>query len=954
MNTGSSESSPPAAEDIIAFGAFQLNRTRAELLKDGTPLPLGSRAIGILLALTQRAGEILSSRELLRRVWQNTVVEEGTVRVHVALLRKILRDADPDNDYVQNVTGRGYRFVMPVSHHDESGAAKSVHSPPSAVVRLPVSQPLRRNNLPPRLTPIIGRAALIRTLAEKVPAQRFVTITGPGGGGKTTVAVGVAEALAETYPHGVRFVDLAAIGEARLVANAVASALGVAPLAAHPLPDVLASLSNQSLLLILDNCERVIEATARLAERVLSSAPRVHVLATSREPLRAAGESVHDLAPLEVLPEGGERTRESLLQSPAIQLFVERAQAYADAELDDDELLRVEQICRRLEGNPLAIEITAAQVRVLGLGMLAASLDDARCLSIGGRRTAEPRHQSLRATFDWSYGLLSTAEQATFRRLSVFAGCFDLECAVAVVADANLTEVGVFECLMSLARNSLVMADTSGASASYRLLNLPCAYAREKLVESGELETIRQRHARMWCSVGALQIQAHARRGAGWVTVFGPRIEDLRAATRWSFSAASESSLSTKLTLTSLWFEFVLASESSAEPAWAELYAYILRGCEGTLLSHLEDLLENSRRRDQRHVRELTVLQQIAQGESPRKIALWSLWFERVIKRDYRIAINLSEVARERGPRVHAHEAALIDRMLAVAYHYAGDQVLASQHAQWALCTPEASMSAPVEALVRSHTLTVLARALWLRGFADQALEAARQSVEEAARSGNARMHCTTLLIAIAVAIWCGNTVSAKQSLDRLQEQSTAHSLEYHQLWADCLRMILAAPAAGLQVIQPLQLSADPLTTSQYLDILGSLREELVSADAITRAESGRSGWCTSEILRVKAERLMREGGHEHFVCAETLLQKALETSCRQGARAWELRTAMSLARLWSAQGRVSQAEDLLSRVYDEFTEGFDTADLRTAREMLHQLATHSASPVVQKSDTRK
>jgi predicted ATPase/DNA-binding winged helix-turn-helix (wHTH) protein len=935
MSTGSDESSALMGDDIIAFGPFQLNRRRCELLKHGVPVPMGSRAIAILLELTRSAGEIVSHRDLLRRVWHSTVVEDGTVRVHVAQLRKILRHADPGGEYVQNVTGRGYRFVMPVSSRGRSGAAKIAEA--ASVRKLPLRQPLRRNNVPQRMTSIIGREQIIRALAGKVTTQRFVTITGAGGSGKTTVAIGVADALTEAYPDGVCFVDLAAISETRPVANALASALGVAPLAADPLPEVLATLSQQSLLLILDSCEHMIEATAKLAERVLRSAPRVHILATSREPVRAAGESVHDLSPLDVPPEQSPHTRARLLECPAIQLFLERAKAYADAEFDDEDLRRIAGICRRLGGNPLAIEITAGHVRLLGVKTLAASLDDELYLSIDGRRTADPRHQSLRAMFDWSYALLSPAEQATFRRLSVFAGCFDLDCAVAVVADESITEIGVFESLMSLARKSLVCADTRGEVVSYRLLDLPRAYAREKLVEAAEQGLVRHRHAQMWCSVGAMQIQAHVRQGSTeWVSVFGPRIEDLRAATRWSFSASSGSSLTTKLKLTSLWFEFVLSAESSGEPAWVELYANIVRGSEGALLSGLEGLLESSRRWNESSVHELTVLQQI-ESESENKTALWSLWFERVIKRDYRIAINLSNAARAHS-RTSSHKTALKDRLLAVAHHYAGEQVLACEHAQRALDTNEAgSTTASQEALLRCHTRSILARALWLRGFADQALETSLLGVSEAERAGVPRMRCMTLLVAIAVAIWCGNTVVAKQCLDRMHEQATAHSLEYHQLWADCLRMIVGAPAC-LHVIEPLQLCDDPLSGSQYLDILGSLREELVSTDAMVRAEAGRNGWCTSEILRVKAERLIQGSDAGALSCAEVILHRALETARLQGARSWELRTAMSLARLWSGQGRMSRARGLLTAVYSRFTEGFDTADLTAARRLLQQL----------------
>lgn len=938
MTNGSNQALSATGDDIVVFGPFQLNRTRFELLNDGAPISVGSRAIAILIALTRSAGEILSNRRLLREVWQNTVVEESTVRVHVALLRKVLRDADPDNEYVQNVTGRGYRFIVPLARPDELEASNPGSLP--SVAKLPIRAGQRRNNLPQRITPIIGREQVICALAEKLTGQRFVTIVGPGGGGKTTVAIGVAQAVAERRPNGVCFVDLTSIGEPRLVANAFASALGFAPLAVDPIHDLLARLSSQSLLLILDNCEHLIDATARLAERVLQSAPGVCILATSREPLRADGESVFELPPLAVLPEQAPHTREELLKCPAIQLFLQRAEACTEAQVEDEDLRQVAHICRRLEGNPLAIEIIAAHMRLLGLRMLSAGLDDHLFLSIDGRRTAEARHRSLRATLDWSYGLLTPAEQATFRRLSVFTGPFDLDCAIEVLADAELTDAAVLESLVSLARKSLVCADTRGGAVSYRLLDLPRAYARERLLASGEQEIVSHRHARMWCSSGALQLEAHVRQGAECVSVFSERIEDLRAACRWSFSS-SGCSLATKLTLTSLWFQVVLAAESSGEPAWAKLYAYILRGAEGSLLSGLEDILESSRRWVEAPVLELTVLQQIARGHSESKTAFWSLWFERVIKRDYRIAINLANAARECNPQTSAHDTALVDRMLAVAYHYAGDQVLACRHAQFAIeARQAASSSASSDALLRCHTRSVLARALWLRGFSDQALEAAHLSIAEAECSGNPRLLCTMLLIAVAVAMWCGNALLTEQTLERLREQATIHSLEYHQLWADCLLTIRATPA-GLQEIEPLQLSVDPLTSSQYLDVLGSLREELVSTDAIARTEAGRGGWCTSEILRVKAERLVRANGHAAHACAEVLLHRALETARHQGARAWELRTAMSLARLWQEQARADHARVLLSTVYARFTEGFETADLKAARELIRKLAAH-------------
>jgi predicted ATPase/DNA-binding winged helix-turn-helix (wHTH) protein len=907
-------------DSVIAFGPFQLDRARYDLRKDGVPVRLGARAMAILLELTRSAGEILSSRELLRRIWQDTVVEEGTVRVHVALLRKCLRRAAP-GDYVQNVTGRGYRFIAPL---------RSRNAPPAAEVVDPAdaAPAMHAHNLPARITSIIGREQTIQSLVERMRSHRFVTIVGAGGSGKTTVAMAVAKRLAADYTHGVWLIDLAACMESRLVTNAIASALGVAPMAAHPLPHLLEWLSTRSMLLVLDNCEHVIEAAAELAETLLRAGPGVHVLTTSREPLRAAGEAVHELASLAVPAESRSHTRAELLQCPAIQLFVERAEACAGVGFNDEELQLVAEICRRLEGNPLAIEITAANVRLVGASSLVTSKGCEWLLSMDGRRTADQRQRSLRDTFNWSYSLLTSAEQAIFRRLAVFTGWFDVDCAVAVVAEGVLNDVDAFESLLALARKSLVQVDTRGEATAYRLLDLPRAYAREKLVEAGEADALKYRHARMWCSVGAAQIHAHVRRGADWVGVFGPRVEDLRAATRWSFRASSASSLRIKLTLTSLWFEFVLAAESPAEPPWPDLYAYVLRGCEGPLLPGLSKLLDHSRNSDQ----------QVDHGRSRPTSALSSLWFERVIMRDYRIAINLAEVLRDRGI-CGPHESPLMDCMLALAWGYTGDHALACRHGQWALATLSSRVNeGPADILLRCHLRTVVARSLWLLGLPDQAAQVAKQGVEEALHSGNPRMLCTTLLVAISIAIWCGDSALATEYLDRLQSQAEAHSLEYYELWADCLRMILSNPA-GSQSLESFQMSADPLNTSQYLDILASLGEELVSGDAMVRAEAGRTGWCTSEILRVKAERLIQAGDHDALSGAEVLLHRALEVARRQDSRSWELRAAMSLARLWKDQKRVREAHQLLATVYSGFTEGHGTADLKTARLLLGQLA---------------
>jgi predicted ATPase/DNA-binding winged helix-turn-helix (wHTH) protein len=490
---------PPAiaADDIALFGAFQLNRATRTLCKDNRPVRLGSRAMEILLALTERAGAVLSNRDLLRRVWPHTIVEEGTIRVHVALLRKTLREAEPGSDYVQNVTGRGYRFAAVITKQRSSKDSVIAHSSSSTVLQLPLRQPSRRNNLPFLLTPVFGYTQTARMLVARVPHERLMTITGPGGSGKSTMAIGVAHALVPRYSHGVCYIDLASVTRPEGVSGALAATLGVSSSSADPLPEILASLSKQSLLLVLDNCEHVIERSARIAECLLRSAPQVHVLATSREPLRASGEVALQLTQLEGSEAGEVSSCADLMQLPAVRLFVERANTHASCEIDDDDLPLVANVCQRLAGNALAIEIAAAQVHWLGVRALATTLHDSFYLSMDGRRTAEPRHRTLRASCDWSYNLLTPDEQTVFRRLSVFAGSFDPDHGAAVIADERLTHQRVFECLINLARKSLLIRDSTQGDIRYRLQDFSRAYAREKLHEAQEPALIHRRHSQM-------------------------------------------------------------------------------------------------------------------------------------------------------------------------------------------------------------------------------------------------------------------------------------------------------------------------------------------------------------------------------------------------------------------------------------------------------------------------
>jgi predicted ATPase/DNA-binding winged helix-turn-helix (wHTH) protein len=944
MNATLSEAPSLAGYETLTFGRFRLDPLKHLLLESGIPVPVGSRALEILIVLTESAGRTIGKRELIEHVWPNEVVGESTLRVHVAALRKILGDGKAGVRHIENVTGRGYRFAARVIR-----LAEAPHSSPSYTTEpIPaslVSTTHRIANLPVPLTRMVGRAHVVKLLAARIPQRRFVTITGPGGGGKTTVALGVAEALAPSYAHGVCFVDLASVTESRRIAQALASALGLPVLSADPLAGVLTFLTEKALLLVLDNCEHVVAAAAQLAENVLKRAPQVHLLATSREPLQAESEFVHRLAPLEAPVAPAALTRFEALSFPAIQLFVERAVASLDTfELEDEEAPLIAEICRRLGGNPLAIEVAAARVGLLGVRGLAESLNSGLQLSITGRRTAAPRHRSLRATLDWSHDLLPASERTILRRVAVFVGGFDLESAIQVAADDTLSGAVVFEGLNSLVLKSLVIADTTAEQVLYKLLDTPHAYALEKLRDAGELARMQQRHAHMWCTTGAAQIQAYVRRGADWLKVFGRRIDDLRAALRWCFSPTSAASVGTQLTLTLLWFDFILAGEyGTYQPR--ELCAFQGESASTTtLLAQIDAVLGNLLTHTTSPIQDLTVAQRLSASGRSLRAALWSLWIERLTARDYRVAFRISEAFRTHPGPQDNDTVALRDQMLTVAHHYAGYHSLARHHAERVLHRSSADAVITAEEVSQlCHTRCMLSRILWVQGFPDQALRQMRASVAEALRSGNPYVICPAFLAAIAVFIWCGDRKEASGFVTLLREYSDAHSLEYYRLWARCLEGIQAAWRGEIQIENPLQLSPDPLSGSQYFDILSTVSDDLVSAGAIGRAEQGRTGWCTAEILRVNAKRMLEENGMAAAAQAEAELQASLGIAHRQGALSWELRTAMSLARLWRDQNRIQPALELLAGVLDRYTEGFGTLDLVTARQLLQELDTASA-----------
>jgi predicted ATPase/DNA-binding winged helix-turn-helix (wHTH) protein len=478
-------SATPAGH-AIAFGPFRLFPTRRLLLEGEKPVRLGSRAFDILLALVERAGDLVSKDELMARVWPNTFVEESNLKVQVAGLRRALGDRRGSNRYLATISGRGYRFVAPVMFAE--GLATRAE---------------RAHNLPVPIARMIDRTDAVMALMAQLSRHRLVTIVGPGGIGKTTIALAVARGMIGAYEDGVGFVDMAPLKDAHLAPNALAAALGLETCSEHPIANLIGALRHKRMLLVLDNCEHLIEASAAWAVEILTGAPGIRILATSRDPLRAEGERVHRLPPLETPPRSAGLSAAAALAFPAVQLFVERAAASLGGfELGDADAPLVGDICRRLAGVPLAIELAAARIDAFGLSGLAAHLDDALQLLTGGRRPAWPRHHSLRANLDWGHDLLREDERVVLRRLAIFVRGFTLEAASAVAAGGGVAAAEVVACVANLVAKSLIAADVGGTVPRYRLLETTRAYALEKLAASGEFEAVKN------CYTGYLQDMA--------------------------------------------------------------------------------------------------------------------------------------------------------------------------------------------------------------------------------------------------------------------------------------------------------------------------------------------------------------------------------------------------------------------------------------------------------------
>ncbi len=533
-----------ASRDPLCFGAVEFRPAQRLVLVEGRPVALGARAIDVLQALVDHRDRVVTKQELLDLAWPGRVVEENNLQVQISALRKLL-----GTQAIATVPGRGYRFTAmpappPSTASPEAGASAPIGRAP-------------RGNLPASAPRLVGRDGEIADLVQQARTHRAVTVVGAGGIGKTRLALAAAHGLCDAFEHGAWLVDLASVTDPALVASAMAQALSLSlPAGRHveeALPD---ALRGRELLLVLDNCEHLLDAVGRLVEALLRHTALVHVLATSQERLRIGEERLFRIEPLG-LPDRA--TLEDAAAASAVGLFVQRVQALrAGFALDEHNVEAVVDLCRQLDGLPLAIELAAARVPVLGVAGVRERLVDRFRVLAGGWRTAGRRHQTLREMLDWSCGLLTDVECTVFVRAGVFVGGFSLEAAQAVLADDDIDAATVLDALGSLVDKSLVVPD-SADPPRLRLLETMRAYALERLAGSAtDAERTMRRHAvAMQRLVAAGNEQAWTVPSQHRLARVLPDLDNLRAAIAWAARTADAADLQVALAGASAWVWFL-------------------------------------------------------------------------------------------------------------------------------------------------------------------------------------------------------------------------------------------------------------------------------------------------------------------------------------------------------------------------------------------------------------
>jgi predicted ATPase/DNA-binding winged helix-turn-helix (wHTH) protein len=982
-----------AAHRKLKFGPFELSIGERVLRRDSVVLPLGGRALDILIYLAERPGEVIAKQELIDYVWSDVTVEEGSLRVHVAAIRKALGDGQFGNRYIANIKTRGYSFVGTIV-------------PPAGNTESRNDKFRDQGRFPVRPLMMIGRETVVAEVSDKLRNERFVTLLGPGGIGKTAVALAVGRAVAEEFSGTVHFVDLESLADPSHVAGAVATSLGLALKSKDPGLELVDLVRSRKLLVILDSCEHVIEAVALLAELFYRETEQVYLLTTSREPLKVEGEHCCRVLPLDCPPDGSEQTANAVLRYPAVQLFVRRLAARAGSVvLTDGEAPLVAEMCRKLDGIPLAIELAAGQVAALGLKNTVARLMSRLELMKLTHRTAVPRHRTLKATLDWSYNLLSDAERIVLRRIAPFVGHFTLEGARYVAGELGAGTGEIFDAIAGLVEKSLIATRIDQTPAQYRLLDTTRAYALEKLEEHAEVDVVLRQHAEY--VAGYLESQRaappdllKAETVAAYLTPsedmhpapewsFGPRgnnqitpglaaasthssqLGNIRAALEWSFGPNGDDEIATRLAAASmqvlLELSLLIECQAWAERAMARLgnsYQNSRRAME--ISASLPLALMHTEGNDQR-IRtafESAIEIAIDQGDLAYELRILSgLFMYSHWTMDIRgatdIAVRSKKLASKTG---NPDDMALAEAMLAASDHLLGNHLAAQLHCESGLRYLASGPRLRTEQYLFHYTsflLVGMARSLLYRGLLDQSLDYAKRAREEGKKSGHPVTFCRSLALVLPVFLIAADLRQSDQYIGELSNLADAYSLIPYRAIATGLKgQWLLLQDNRIDGIQLLKRALEELQAQRHemlnMDFTCDLAAALVdldehgqaltlTVDAIEQQQRAGKFLHMPALFRMKGLILASRSDEDHFE-AEASLLSAIEWAKRQSATLFELKAATDLAELLLKQDRVAEAHRHLSAALDRMPTGVVSSAHERALQILNRFQSDTAA----------
>jgi predicted ATPase/DNA-binding winged helix-turn-helix (wHTH) protein len=970
----------------LRFGPFELSSGERILWRDGLALPLGGRALDILIYLIERPSEVVTKKELIDHGWPDVVVEEGSLRVHIAAIRKALGDGKFGNRYIANIQGRGYSFVGSVVGLDE----RKTNSPTRQYEGI----------LPARARRMVGRDLILSEVQGSLRGERFVTLLGPGGIGKTTIAVAAGHALAEEFGGEVYFVDLGSLADPDLVVRAIGTSLGLVLKSNDESVELVDLIRSRRLLIILDSCEHLIEAAASVAEQLFQGAGQVHLLATSRELMRVEGEHCYRVDPLDFPPADTDQTAEAVLRFPAVQLLVERVIAKgAGLFLSDHEAPFVADMCRRLDGLPLAIELAAGPVAALGAKSAATRLVSRLALLKLGHRTVVPRQQTLKATLDWSYNLLSGGERIVLRRIASFVGDFTLEGAQYVAGELGTGTVEIFDAIAGLVEKSLVAARSDGTQGTYRLLDTTRTYALEKLEEHAEVDVVFRRHAEyvveyLEAQRAGLLGPSKAKKEAPYPSPSGnipstpeptltPRgnnqfatglaaasthssqLGNIRAALEWSFGPSGDNEIATRLAAasTQLFLELSLLIECRV---WAE-----------RAIARLEDRQKNSRRELEISTSlSLALMHSEGSSELVRRAfsraldvaaiqedSAYELQLLSGLSRYYRwntdinAALDIASRSKEVALKTKDHDdMALAEAMLGAAHHFAGNHLVALEHFETGLGHSASSWRFRAGRHLFHHSsllLVGMARCLLFRGLLDESLDYAQRAIEEGEKSNHPATLCRSLSLVLPVYLALADSRRSEQYIAQLTELAAAYSLKPYRAVATGLRGQWLLHQNDLREGVPLlkraleELDAqrhDSLNMDFVCDLGGGLvamgehREALtLTVNAIDVQQRGGKLLYMPALLRMKGFVLASRSEKDYFEAEESLLS-AIDWAKRQSATLFELTAATDLAELLLRQRRVPEAYQYLGAAFDRMPAGIVSPVHERALHILDRL----------------